>query len=303
MSNTYHNSFFAMNTRCHVVFPNIDHEYGDWVFQAIKMEINRIEKKISRFIPESDLSKVNKTASRQPAIVDEELFDILNTCQEFWKLTDGAFDVSLRPFINYWNGSAQSPNSDVQFDEICSKVGMNHLHLDSNDRSVTFDNEYIEIDLGGFGKGYAMEKTRELLQNKRIENAFISFGESSILTLGHHPAGDCWKVGLNNYIKPGSTIYEFPMQDSSMSTSANFYLDDNGKLCNHKHVINPKKGVPVEDCISVSVCCTSPVKSEILSTSFLVSSDSAIRSAKNIMKGLSIVKVDYSFGKAVVNEF
>jgi len=303
MSNTYHNSFFAMNTRCHVVFPNIDHEYGERVFQAIKMEIHRIEEKISRFIPESDLSKLNKTASRQPAIVDEELFDILITCQEYWKLTDGAFDVTLRLLIDYWNGGAQPRKSNPQFDQICSKVGMNHLHLDSNNRTIKFNNEYIEIDLGGFGKGYAMERTRKLLQNKRVENAFISFGESSILTLGHHPAGDCWKVGLNNYLQPGSTIYEFPMQDSSMSTSANFYLDDNSKLCKHKHVIDPAKGMPVEDCISVSVFCDSSQTAEILSTAFLVSSDSVIRDVKNKIKGLSIVKVDYSFGEAVVIEF
>ena len=83
MIKTYHNSFFAMNTRCHVVFPNLDRNYADQVFHAIKMEINRIKQKISRFIPESDLSIINKTASNHPVKMDEELFEILSTCKEY----------------------------------------------------------------------------------------------------------------------------------------------------------------------------------------------------------------------------
>jgi len=303
MKNTYHNSFFAMNTRCHVVFPNLDQHFADHVFHILKLEINRIEGKLSRFIPDSDLSKLNKTAFKQPAILDDELFDILTTCQEYWELTDGAFDVTLRPCMNFWNQRKESDRSKEEFDTIFSKLGMNHIHLNNNDRSVTFDNDLIEIDLGGFGKGYAMEKVRKLLDKKNVENAFISFGESSILTLGSHPAGDCWKMGINNYLKPGSSIHEFRMNDSSMSTSANFYLTDNGKLCNHKHVISPESGQPLHDCVSVSVCTESSQKAEILSTAFLVSQDSVIRNAKKKIEGLNVVRVDYSSNEANVKEF
>lgn len=303
MSKTYHNSFFAMNTRFHAVFPNLDYNYADQVFHALKMEVNRIEQKISRFIPESDLSIINKTAFKHPVSLDEELFEILSSCKEYWKLTEGAFDVTLRPFITYWNEKPEPQRSTSQLSNIFNQVGMVHLHLNKSNRTISFDNKHIEIDLGGFGKGYALERVDSLLNTHNIKSAFISFGESSILTLGRHPAGDCWKVGLNNYLEPGSSIHEYPMQNSSMSTSANFYLDDNGTLCNHNHVIDPVKGVPVNDFISLAVFCNSSIIAEILSTALLVSSDSVIRNTMEKIEELNVVKIDYSSDEARVIKF
>ncbi|NIR92512.1 MAG: FAD:protein FMN transferase, partial [Gammaproteobacteria bacterium] len=80
------------------------------------------------------------------------------------------------------------------------------------------------------------------------------------------------KVGLNNYLNPGNSLHTFMIRDGSMSTSSNFYVDDNGELQNHRHVINPASGFPVEECVSVSVTAESAVVAEILSTALLVTS-------------------------------
>lgn len=303
MSNTYHNAFFAMNTRCNVVFPELDQNQADQVFHSIKSEVTRIEEKLSRFIPESPLSYANKTAAKKPVVVDQELFNILTICNEYWKLTEGAFDITLRPLMNYWSKESESEKSSDRLDEIFSSVGMQHVQLKKEHRTVTFDSEYIELDLGGFGKGYALEKIKIILSDNGIENAFISFGESSILTSGHHPAGDCWKVSINNYLYPGSSIHQFRINDGSMSTSANFYLNDNGKIINHRHVIDPKTGSPVDHCISVSVCATSPAIAEILSTAFLVSDDEIIAKSMEQLDELKVIKVDYSSNEARVKKF
>jgi len=303
MKNTWHNTFFAMNTRCDVVLPGLDYNKADQVYHKIKLEINRIEKKLSRFIPESEISIINKQAFKKPVILDEELFDILNTCKKYSELTEGAFDITLRPLMNFWKEKKEDYYPGNEFPQLIESVGMKHIHIDKNKKSISFDNELIEIDLGGFGKGYAMEKIDELLCEHHIEHAFISFGESTILARGCHPGGDCWKVGLNDYLNPGSSVHEFVLNNGSMSTSANFYLNDSGTLCNHRHVIDPETGYPVKECIQVSVSGESSTITEILSTAFLVSSDTMIQKAKGKLAGLEIVKVDYSSGKSRTEQF
>ena len=294
MGSSYHNAFFSMNTRCHLVFPNLAHDYGDQVFQEIKNEVFRVEKKLSRFIPESELSFVNTKAAKKPAPIGNELFNILQTCQTYWELTEGVFDITLRPLMRYWNEVTENGRDNERFDQIHKNVGMEHLYLDKINKTVTFDNELIEIDLGGFGKGYALKNVEKLLRKYNVDIAFISFGESSILTAGHHPAGDCWKLGMNNFLNPGTSIHEFHLKNGSMSTSANFYLDNNKKLINNRHVIDPVRGVPIDDYIVVSVCAECPIIAEVLSTAFLASSDLMIKKTMKIVEGVKVAKVDYS---------
>jgi len=294
-----------MNTRCSVVFPYTEHHLGERVFHDLKMEAVRIESKLSRFLPNSELSRINKQAYEKPVRPDDELFEILTTCKKYHDFTGGALDITLRPLMNYWNKQDEDNEkySGPSWDELFKHAGMNHLHIDDKRRTVSFDNEHIEIDLGGVGKGYTLNMMEELIRKRGIENAFISFGESSVLTMGHHPAGDHWKVSVNNYQKPGNSIHEFAFNDGSISTSANFFLTDQGRLQNHRHVIDPFKGAPIEDYVSVTTYNRSPLVAEMLSTAFLVSTDEQIQKALNMVDNTTAVRVDYSPPSPLVQEF
>jgi hypothetical protein len=84
---------------------------------------------------------------------------------------------------------------------------------------VPFRNEVVQVDFGGFGKGYALERIRKLLLSHGILNAFISFGESSVLALGNHPHGTGWKAGVNHQMITGNSLFSFDLQNESLSTS------------------------------------------------------------------------------------
>lgn len=268
-----------MGTRCQVVLPGMETERAEQITLSIRLEISRIEAKLSRFRPESDISIVNANAVNEPVAVSEDVFDILTTCQSFHQSTLGAFDITMRP------------NADFE------SLGMNHVHLNDADRTVRFDNEHIQLDLGGFGKGYALQQVQKRLQVAGVTDGFISFGESSILTLGHHPAGPCWKVGLNDHTRPGRSAYEFAVNDGSVSTSSNFYVDDAGILRNHRHVIDPKTGQPIEDLMTMSVKSASALDAEILSTAFLVLSAEDAAVVRPRFADCDIVNINYASGK------
>ena len=297
----YHNSFYAMGTRCHLVLPQIKQHLADQIFHVIKQEVHRVETCLSRFIPYSEITMINKKAKEEALTVSDEIYEILTTCQKYSLLTAGAFDITLRPLLQYWKENGLNTGSDSRRMDLLNQLGMKYLTLNDKESSILLLNDVVELDLGGFGKGYALAMADKLLQDFSVTHAFISFGESSILTLGSHPAGDHWKIGINDYKNPGQSVYEFSLNKGSVSTSSNFFVDDNGELHNHRHVINPYTGYPVEDIVTVSVCADSPVTAEILSTACLVLSHEAIEKIKPDFPFCDIVKVKYTTGSPEIH--
>lgn len=161
----------------------------------------------------------------------------------------------------------------------------------------------MELDLGGFGKGYALEKVKQMIESSAVDHAFISFGESSVLAMGEHPAGGAWKIGINDYTNPGNSIHEFEVTDGSVSTSSNFYLNDEGELENHQHVINPETGKPHELFTAVSVSAESPILAEILSTACLILPDEKIDELLKKYEDIKVIKVNYESDEPAITIF
>lgn len=252
--------FYAMGTRCSIVLPGMDEDHADVLFRLIRHEIARIEGKLSRFVEDSAISIINAKAAKAPVDVDEEIFDILSTCATYHQKTGGYFDITL--------GAA------------------NNLVLNESLRTVRFLNESMRIDLGGFGKGYALEKVNDLLDTYDVTHAFLTMGESSVLTRGHHPAGGHWKVGIQHELKPDESIHTFQVRNGSVSTSSN--------RIQHGHVINPFTGMPVDEHVAVSVYSPSALQAEILSTACLVMPVDQLHEIVKRFPGITVVKMDYS---------
>lgn len=301
VTNLYRNGFYAMATRFYVLIPGLEDGTGDELFQRMKHEVNRVEARLSRFLKESEISKINREAFQAEVKTDDECFEILNTCKYGWQMTDGAFDITLRPLMDYWKD--ENNQSEEKFGTLMGSLGMQHVELNEEEQTVRFKNELIELDLGGFGKGYALEKVKQMIERSAVEHAFISFGESSVLAMGEHPAGGKWKVGINDYKNPGNSIHEFKVSNASVSTSSNFYLSDDGELQNHTHIINPKTGKPHDHFTAASVLADSPILAEILSTACLLLPDEKIRELIQKYQDIEIIKVNYESKEPRVSEF
>ena len=293
----FHKGFYAMGTRFYAVFPGMDNDRGYRILEFIRDEINRIESKLSIFISESEISKINNLAFKKEVTVSAEMYEILKICQVYSEITQGAFNIFMRPVLLKWKNGSGDNKQDFMLSELLSKLNMKNISINDSNKSVRFNNEDLEIDLGGFGKGYALEKIKKILGDFSVESAFLSFGESSVMTIGNHPAGDHWKVGLKNYSQPQNALHTFNIRDRSISTSSNFYVDDHGKLQNHWHVIDPATGFPVEEIVTVSVCSDCAMVAEILSTAFLVSTEDVIRSVTDEFIDISVVKAIYTDGE------
>lgn len=294
MSKVYHNSFYAMGTRLNVVLPNADDELCERLFRMIENEVNRIELKLSYFIPESFVSRINNEAFESEVKLDPEMWEILNQCLDYNKLTFGAFDITMRRLVDFYRQNPDEAKTDFTS---CMKC----IQLDEIENTIRFTDENTKIDLGGFGKGYALEKLQKLITDSPLESAFISFGESSIFAKGKHPSGKVWQVGLNDYINSGHSVYTFELENGSVSTSSNYFLDDAGQLKFKTNVVDPITGSIKKEIETVSVKSRSPLEAEILSTAMLILNNEQISAVK--INKVEIVKISYHNGEASITKF
>ena len=292
----YHNSFYAMGSRFNAVFPFYNHEVCEHIFNSIQNEVLRIESRLSYFNPYSDISKINNTACKSSVHLDDEIFEVLETCIIYSEITSGAFDITLRPIID---SIKENGNTDLP----AGKSYMNQIELDKINKSVRFGSEKVKIDFGGFGKGYALEKVKLILENSPVENAFISFGESSIFAKGKHPGGDCWQVGIKNLFNANDSVHIFYLSEGSVSTSGNYYVDDNGQLSSKVNVINPATGKAADELSVMSIKSGSPLLAEILSTAFLVMDEAQINTTMDRFTNIEAVKIYYNQGNPVKTIF
>lgn len=231
----------AMHTRIDVVLCDRSEIKSKQIAARIYEEINRIEKTGNRFDPESEISMINQTASKQPVILSADLFEIISLCMEYHKQTNGLFDITI-----------QSENYN--------KNTISSVILNPGKGTIYFQEEGIKIDLCGFLKGYALEKIRPILQEERIEDALINFGNSSVMAIGNHPFGKGWKIKTSTLSEKEDSVTLF---NECFTTSGN-------SVTGRQHIINPETGEYIEGIRTVSVITEKATEGEAFSTASFI---------------------------------
>jgi thiamine biosynthesis lipoprotein len=148
----------------------------------------------------------------------------------------------------------------------------------------------LSIDLGGIGKGYAMERISRYCNENRITNALISFGDSSITTIGTHPHGPYWPIGIQNGYTSGSTLHTFRLKNNCLSTSGNT-PNNRMKFGDKGHILNPLTGEFQTESKTVSIAANSPMDAEVLSTALFIATEndkSGLLSRFNVSEAIEI---------------
>lgn len=228
----------VMGTRLDILMIYSNLSLLNILWADITDELERLDKMLNRFDAASEVSKLNSHTRQDSVSVSAELEDILRLCQYYYEKTFHLFDVTLKDF------------SQIQ------------IHGNHN---ISFSSSSVTLDFGGFAKGYALKKIQEILLNRNIENAFVDFGNSSIMGIGCHPYGDCWKISLQNpYTR--RTLDEFCLTDSTLSTSGNTEQYTG-------HIINPLTGIYNKQRKITSVLSDNPLCAEILSTVWMIANN------------------------------
>ena len=227
-------------------------------------EVRRIDRMMSNYRPDSELSRLNKEAGRTPVTASEELFGLLEACQRYYQASEGAFDISVGPLMKIWGfykGSGRLPHR-AEIRGVLGRIGFDKVTLDRSSRTVRFARDGMELDPGGIGKGYAVDHMVAILKAADVRSALISAGSSSIYALGAPPKEKGWKISIRHPRDLTKEAQEVVLKDMSLSTSGTSekFFRAEGQL--YSHIMDPRTGYPAKGMLSVSVIAPRTLDSE-----------------------------------------
>jgi len=249
-----------------------DPQYLSAVGNEVFEEIDRLEAQLSKFNPKSELSVINRTAASGSICVEPKLFALLLKAVNHSESTGGSFDVTTGPLMKAWGffrGKGRVPtNSEIA--QVLRRVGYRHLRLNRADRTIRFDVEGLEIDLGAIGKGYAVDRAVDILRGYGITRALVSSGSSSLYALGTPPGARGWSISLRNPYDSERAANVICLRNCSLSTSGNYEKFFTVGAKTYAHILNPATGKPVEKMLAAIILAPCACDADALSTALYV---------------------------------
>lgn len=241
----------VMGTLIRVELWTDDTAAGEAAIDAVMDEMRRIDQEMSPFKPESELSRINREAADHPVPISAEMFDILSRSIEFSKLSGGAFDITFSSVGYMYDYRRHIKPTDAEIAKALPGINYRHILLDAEHRTVKFSRHGMRIDLGGIGKGYAVDNCIALLRKRGIAHALVTAGGDSRV-LGDRE-GRPWMVGIRDPRHKDTVEAVIPLTNAAISTSGDYerYFEVNG--VRYHHIINPKTGKSATGVHSVSV--------------------------------------------------
>ncbi|MBL4764579.1 MAG: FAD:protein FMN transferase [Colwellia sp.] len=263
-----------MASPCEVIIQSTDKQLAAKLGELIATEVWRIEDKYSRYDHRSVCSAINNHAGHSVAI-DEETYLLLNFAEQCYQLSDGLFDISsgiLRKVWSFQGAQASEGNNDKfptaeQVKQMLINVGWRKIYFDQ--KQITLE-KGMEIDFGGIGKEYAVD--RAIILAKQLTNSpvLVNLGGDLAVTasrLNNEP----WQVAIehpdtdNNHINFADMIISLKSGALATSGDARRYLIKNGKR--YGHILNAKTGWPIDQAPrSITVVAPQCIQAGILAT-------------------------------------
>ena len=281
----------AMTTAIEMEFwtedPAVASEAGD----AVLALFDRIDRQMSRYREDSELSRVNREAANGPVEVSDSLFTVLQQALRISELSHGAFDISFGSIGYLYDFRARQQPSDEELAEGLAKVNYRSVVLDPSANTVRFLDEGVRLDLGGIAKGYAVDRGIDILKSFGIRHARLSAGGD--LRLLGDKRGKPWIVGIRDPRSESRNAMVLPLTNVAVSTSGDyerFFFDDNNERVHH--ILSPATGKPAKGVQSVTILGDDSITTDGLSTAVFVLGAAKGLEMVNRLKGIDAVIID-----------
>jgi FAD:protein FMN transferase len=244
--------FTAMASKNKIAIYASNKDKADAVVNKVISEVHRIENKYSRYNPDSLLSIVNKNAGDREVKIDSEFRGLLYFANVCYQQSNGTFDITSGVLRKAWDfKSGQLPDQQL-IDNLLPLVDWKNVTWSLQSPFIKFKRKNMQLDFGGIGKEFAVDRSAKILYDNGIYNGVINYA-GDIFVLGPHLNGDPWSVEISHPRKNGF-ISHIEITKGAIATSGDYeryFILNNRRYC---HILNPKTGYPVENSFqSVSV--------------------------------------------------
>ena len=230
----------------------------------------RLERILTRFEAESELSRLNRSAGRGPQQVHPDLARLLSESRLQGRLTHGAFDMTIGPLVELWSEAARNHRrpSPAALERARTRVGFEKLRVDLGRAMAELPLRGMSVDLGGIAKGFALDQLVTQLHGTPVESALLSFGQSSIHALGAPPGQEGWRVLLRDASDGFAGVVTLRDQALSITGSLGQGFEIEGRR--YGHVIDPRSGEPLTQRRLAAVAASSGTRAEALAKGLIV---------------------------------
>jgi thiamine biosynthesis lipoprotein len=263
-----------MGSPCEIKVYLNDNAQPPSFFEKLRVELERLEKKYSKFRTDSFLSRINTNAAKgAPTELDDETLSIINHASTCFHQSDGLFDITAGALNKLWDFRKNEVPSAQKISDALLVTGFNKLSIDNALLKMPVG---MELDLGGVVKEYAADALAVKANQLGIKSGIINLG-GDIAVIGCQPDGKSWPVGISNPENFSSAIAKIHISSGGLASSGDYqrFFIFRGKR--YSHIINPRTGYPSSGLRAVSVAanlCT--VAGSIATIAMLKGEESAL---------------------------
>ena len=260
---------WAMGQPVHLQLYAASEGAGYEAAQAALVELRRVEGVLSRFDDASDLAELNRWAGRGPLAVGPDLVAVLRAALDFQRVTGGAFDSAVEPLMRAWGFHAprSAPPTDAELAEARAAVRAAGIEIAGGRAALR--GRTTQLDLGGIGVGYGLDRAAAVLRAAGIRRAFLDVS-GDCLAIGAPPGRAGWRVEIAAPGRAGGTIGATSLRDAALATSSNLVSVVRYGRAVRGHVMDPATGWPAAGCRQVTVTARTGIEADALSTAMLV---------------------------------
>jgi len=263
--------FQAMASPCSLHFRKPDSPELRMAAEAAIAEVRRIEHKFSRYRADSVVSRINAAAGGAAVPIDPETAGLLDFAGQLWHLSGGLFDITSGVLRKAWDFRQSKLPSEACLQALKTLVGWSHFTFDRE--QACLGQPGMEIDFGGFGKEYAVDRAAAVLVEHGITEALVNLGgdiHALAPSSSLEPAGTPWILDIQHprppKDQPQARIAQLRLVSGGLATSGDyerFLVHQGVRYC---HVLDPRSGWPVRAYQSVSVVAATSTAAGALST-------------------------------------
>jgi thiamine biosynthesis lipoprotein len=249
-------------------------EYGALAMECLQL-LEPLEAQMTIYRPTSEVSCINRDGFSSAIEVEANLFRVFKQAVSISNRTNGAYDMTSGPLSKLWGFYRRQGRmpSDTEIAATLPLIGYEQLLLDEAATTIQFLREGMELNLGGIGKGYALDCLAKYMREEGSQDFLIHGGQSSVLAGGSRGGAlqeTGWSVGLAHPLRPQNRLAEFLLHDQALGTSGSGtqYFHYQGKR--YGHILDPRTGWPASGVLSATVIAPTAAEADALSTAFYV---------------------------------
>lgn len=236
----------------------------------------KINMQMSTYIPESEISKFNRSSKNMGTSVSSSFLEVLNLSRQIYSESVGAFDPTVMPVVNLWGfgkeGRRATPPSNKEINALKKFIGMNKIVISGN--IISKQNNLTELDFGAVAKGYGVDAVAELISEKGFNSFMVEIG-GEVVTKGKKSDGSFWIIGIERPSIEPTTERQYEtkiaLSDAAVATSGDYrnYFIANDSI--FSHTINPVTCRPINNGLaSVTVIAPNCALADAMATAIMV---------------------------------